>query len=352
MPKPFRTALVTATCALLLVACGSDTPATTNTNAPAATTTTIVAATSTTEPSSEATTTAPATTPTAPAGETRVIASSFGDVTVPAKPVRVVALDYAAAVMVEYGLTPVGTTELYEEDHSPELWAGLADIPVVGEWTSIDGLNYEAIAAQRPDMIVGLVRANQADSDELVTLLSPIAPTVLFAANGSQDVLDVTVQIADAVGVGAQAAADRDAFVARAGELTTMYGEQLASLRFALINAYDETEFVVYTPQSWWGPLFDAIGATMVPLTDKVDDNGVWLSVEQIGQLDEASVVLYGLDGGDPRDAVASVLDSPLYQALPVAAHTFGIANLFPDRYTTARAGLDELAAILDQLAG
>src|SRR6187200_1657243 len=126
---------------------------------------------------------APATTAAAPASTSAsagafpaTIATKFGDVTVNAKPTRVVALGWGdAETALALGVQPVGASD----------WLGFGG-EGVGPWAEgrydeapeiIETLepSYEAIAALEPDLILD---TRSAATQERYDLLSAIAPTV------------------------------------------------------------------------------------------------------------------------------------------------------------------------------
>ena len=97
---------------------------------------------------------------------------------IPANPQRIVCTDfYTTYALLDVGVTPAGTAQATVGGVLPEYQQAYDAIPKVGSPTA---LNFEAIAAQSPDLILGtLVPSLPAD---LGTQLSGIGPTLLLPA--------------------------------------------------------------------------------------------------------------------------------------------------------------------------
>src|SRR5262245_8963236 len=88
-------------------------------------------------------------------GETRVITTDTGKVTVPAKPKKVVATGYAVPVLIEAGAPLVGISTWPRGIPlmTPEDKATYDRLPKVAGATAAE-TNYEAIAKTDPDVII------------------------------------------------------------------------------------------------------------------------------------------------------------------------------------------------------
>src|SRR3546814_5080714 len=104
----------------------------------------------------------------------------MGSTEVPAEPERVVVLDSSFLdASLALGVTPVAATEAIAGSGMPAyLGDAVADMEVVG---LIEEPNLEAIAAQRPDLILGAKVRHEALYEEL----SGIAPTVFTESSGT-----------------------------------------------------------------------------------------------------------------------------------------------------------------------
>lgn len=145
--------------ALLLAACGSDDDASAGGGAGSGADTTTV------------TTKAEATFP-------QTVTHKFGETTVAEKPERIVVVGLTEQdVVLQLGYRPVATTEWYG-DQPDAVWPWAHDLlgdakPTV--LTNADGFDLEKIAAQRPDLIIG-VNAGMKAKD--YAQLSKLAPTI------------------------------------------------------------------------------------------------------------------------------------------------------------------------------
>ncbi|QTH40079.1 ABC transporter substrate-binding protein [Cohnella sp. LGH] len=97
---------------------------------------------------------------------TRVVSTIKGDVEVPNRPERIVAL-YMIGDVLSFGITPVGISDVYE---GAAFWDQLDGTTTLGEWFKP---NQEAIIALDPDLIL-------VPSDETYEALRKIAPTILI----------------------------------------------------------------------------------------------------------------------------------------------------------------------------
>ncbi|PRZ44353.1 iron complex transport system substrate-binding protein [Antricoccus suffuscus] len=127
----------------------------------------------------------------------------FGQTKIDAEPQRVVVVGLTEQdILLELGVTPIATTEWYG-DQPYAVWPWATDLlgdakPAVLDQT--DGLQYEKIAALKPDLIIG---TNAGLTKETYQELSKIAPTVT-SIKGSEEYFsnwrDQTRQVAAAVG--------------------------------------------------------------------------------------------------------------------------------------------------------
>ncbi|QIK82932.1 ABC transporter substrate-binding protein [Sanguibacter sp. HDW7] len=284
---------------------------------------------------------------------TATVASAFGDVEIPAAPKRVVALEGAVGPLLAAGITPVATADGdWEDAFLPAEFDQVKDLPVV---LGPDGWDYEAIAAAKPDLLIGFVRAGTVDeiSPEAVAehaRLSGIAPTVLILADGSASTKDATLKIAEIVGSGTQATEAKAAYDAKAAQIRETYAGALAAHTFAAVDHY-EGIVTVYTPISWLGGILTDVGASIDPVAaDATGTNGVDLSTEELTRLSPDSVILteQALDG-TPGIGAEELDAVPTYTTLPAVAagHAYGVQYFFADRYETGLKVLDQLETIL-----
>lgn len=291
------------------------------------------------------------------AGETRAVETAFGSVDVPVDPQRVVALEGGTGPLLEAGIVPVGTADGdWADSFLPDEYEQVADLPIV---LGPDGWDYEAIAELEPDLLVGFVRGGKdeelsAEKEAEFEKLSKIAPTVLIRATGSATVKDAAVEISGALGDGEDALAAKAEYDARVEEISTEYADVLAAHTFAALDSYEEV--TVYSQISWLGGILTDLGAPLpAVVTDETQENGVFLSYEELAQLDDATVVLHEETvDGEPGLGAEELAAAPTYTALPAveAGHAYGVRYFFADRYVLATDVLDQLEVVLEELRG
>lgn len=244
--------------------------------------------------------------------ETHRVAHAMGTADVPAEPERIVVLDssFLDAALV-LGVTPVGATEASAGFGMPEYLADrVPDIEVVG---LTDEPNLEAIAALRPDLILGA----KVRHEELYDALAAIAPTVFTESSGTnwKDGLAVT---ADALG----AAEEADDVLAEHEARADALGEQIGAdgLRASIVRFLLPDEIRLYGPNTFSGSVLTDVG---FDLGDHAWDeySMAYLSAEQLGRAD-ADVVFStsygGTDAAEFRAAFGTV--ERLWQAVPAVA--------------------------------
>lgn len=115
----------------------------------------------------------------APGGFPRIIKHASGETKLEKKPGRVVVLGTGELDdVLSLGITPVGIPTTDGKNSIPSYLADkVKDVATVG---TIQSLNLEAIAALKPDLILG----SQLRADKLYPQLSAIAPTVFSIRPG------------------------------------------------------------------------------------------------------------------------------------------------------------------------
>jgi iron complex transport system substrate-binding protein len=250
-------------------------------------------------------------TSTTASGEPRTVTHAMGETEVPANPQRLVVLDSPFLdAAVALGVMPVGSTEAAAgAGLSPYLLDRLdGDIEIVG---LIAEPNLEAVAAARPDLILGAKVRHEALYDEL----SQIAPTVFTESSGTnwRDGLKIT---ADALGKSDEAEELLAEYDARANEIGETIG---ASGMTASIVRFLPGETRLYGPDTFSGSVLTDVG---FDLGDKGFDANPYsmaqISAEQIGMAD-ADVIFATTYGGD-RAATAFPQAEALWKALPAVS--------------------------------
>jgi len=216
-------------------------------------------------------------------------------VRVPARPERIVALNSnGAAQMLTLGVSLVGLTtregrldaDVEELGLAPDVLAGVTP---VGDYNEPD---VEAIAALRPDLIVGHhIDGEPFQEAELVERLEQIAPTVFMTVFAPVD--EVMRPFGELLGVDARVEEQQRAYERRIAELRERLPYPARELTVA--SVYLETDQLRVNGREL-GVLtlaLDDLGVSWASLTDRADAEGgqLFLSYERVGRLDDADVV-------------------------------------------------------------
>lgn len=131
-------------------------------------------------------------TETAPQAGTVTIAHKFGETTVPENPQRVVTVGWTDQDFVlPFGVVPVSTREFFTEyDDYPWVRAATAG-EGVSTWGA-DTIDFEAIAAQKPDLIFAIY---ETIDKQTYDRLSQIAPTVIQSGDYADEETPWDVQL-------------------------------------------------------------------------------------------------------------------------------------------------------------
>ncbi|MEV3869568.1 ABC transporter substrate-binding protein, partial [Streptomyces sp. NPDC049906] len=190
----------------------------------------------------------------------------------------------------------------------------LKKTPTVGTYYE---LNVEAVARQNPDMIFAETRFLRKGE---LKRLQGIAPVVQLDASGVGAWEERTLMIASAVGKADEGKKQQAAFRERADEVKKEYADVLAKHTIAVF-AYgqDRTTWGTYPTGHFYVAAWDAVGAKFRPFTEgehkgEAGTVSEWLSLEQMGKLSNADVLLYGYGIGD---FVTSLDKNKVWKELP-----------------------------------
>ncbi len=277
---------------------------------------------------------------------TRTIETAFGQVEIPTRPQRVVAVvNYAMNALFSLGVTPAGVPDGFEASVLPSELEMYRAAPKVGPWNELD---LEQVAALDPDLILGLdIEWNTPMRDQL----SAIAPTALFALEGTSDWAKVTEQYADAMGLQKELEALEQRYHDRAVEVKAAHEEVVANTRFAIANEFQEG-WVLWYPDSSGAQVLGEAGIQWFVGAAGKTGNFEPFSLEVVNQLAAADAILIRSTGGVLSERTQAFLALDVVKALPAVAagHVFPIANLFPTSYTQALALVEETDAFLGRL--
>lgn len=281
---------------------------------------------------------------TAPAETTRTFEHALGTTEIPAEPMRIVTMSDQNAMLplLELGVKPVASAGRLQDDDTGTFRRvdgfDTSGIAFIGDFIEP---NLEAVAAARPDLIVG---DEFSIDEESYDVLSAIAPTVAVQVF-DRPLTEALADVAELVG--------REE---RAVELQAAYDERVAEVGEALsadqdrltisILAVDEpgTFYPESTSFQAQGTVVKALGLRR-PEANTGSDS---LGLETLSAQDADAVLVcdYGTDG-QPDAGADALVASPLYERL--AATTAGQAEVL-DCAQSVGASWGRMDVFLDEL--
>jgi iron complex transport system substrate-binding protein len=257
----------------------------------------------------------------APAGESAfpvTIDHKYGSTTIESAPERVVVVGLREQdAMLALGVVPVATTEWYG-DHPGAIfpWAkdALGDAPVPTVLEDTDGIQIEKVAAQRPDLILGVYSGM---TEKEYSALSKLAPTVA-QPKGKPDFgtswQEETLITGKALGKPEEAQELVDETEKLVSDTAARHPE-FEGRRATFVADYQGV--FVYGPTDVRSRLLEDLGFTYPPdLRDAFPDEfGGQLSDERVDALD-VDVLIWFADGDRSK---AEIKRDPLYAELAVS---------------------------------
>ncbi|WP_326820544.1 ABC transporter substrate-binding protein [Streptosporangium sp. NBC_01756] len=271
-------------------------------------------------------------------GSTRMIKHAMGETKVPESPKRVIVLDTDKLdTMVSLGLTPVGAAQAAENQAWPKyLGSTLNATKPVG---TLQTLNLEAIAALKPDLILG----TKFRQEQFYDKLRQIAPTVFTEKVGTTWKENLLLD-ADALGRKAQAEKLLADYQARAQSLGGSNAVNVSIIRFM------PAQIRMYGPESFSGIVVgDAGFGRPEPqrLATAQDKRFGELSQENLSQAG-GDVLFYSAYGAKAAESQATVIGGPLWKNLPPVKD--GRAHNVDDETWMTGIGVTAAGKILDDL--
>jgi iron complex transport system substrate-binding protein len=242
---------------------------------------------------------------------------AHGTTTITAAPERVVTVGVNEQdAVLAMGIVPVGVTEWYG-GHPFATWPWAQDELGDGEPTVLnttDGLQFERIAALRPDLIIG---TNAGLKKEDYDRLSAIAPTIAHGADGPlyfQPWDSDAMMIGRALGKEAEMQALVDDIKGRFQEAAAEHPEFAGKTAVFLQNAIYEGRAIAYQEGLSTAFLTD-LGFAILPGLERYQQDGgqAYIPVERLSILDDADVLLWATEKPSDRTALEEV---PLYNRL------------------------------------
>lgn len=275
----------------------------------------------------------------------------FQEGDIPADPERVVVLWRTGSSLAELGVVPVGALEgeLSENELTPEQFALVSDVPVVGTY---EGVDIEKIIELDPDLIIGMDNGGLSiDYEELAELF----PVAILSIAEPTDVWRNYETVAQLVGKSADFTTQHEALTERLDALNAEYGDELGATQSTILGGL-EGQIWVDTSKSLAYDRLTAAGFGYNPAyTDNPERYVEELTRENIPTLADQDIIFFDaeLDGSTSAD-VQAILDEPAFQELPavVAGHLYPIRGATVYTFTAANLQVDDLAAAAKAFTG
>ncbi|WP_427895698.1 ABC transporter substrate-binding protein [Kribbella sp. GL6] len=235
----------------------------------------------------------------------RTVKDAIGSVKLEKKPERIVVLDSGELDdVLALGITPVGMATTAGQNGVPSYLADKAQgIKTVG---GISELNLEAIAALKPDLILG----SKLRAKDLYDKLSAIAPTV-FSIRPGFPWKENFLLVADAVGAETRATAILNGYQVRANDVK----KKVEGTPTISLVRFRPGEIRLYGNLSFIGVILKDIGLPRPKLQD-VQDLAVEVSQENIGKAD-GDRIFYSSYGKPDTTDESKVVNGNLWKSLP-----------------------------------
>ncbi|MDJ0462850.1 iron-siderophore ABC transporter substrate-binding protein [Streptomyces sp. H27-C3] len=269
----------------------------------------------------------------------RTVTHAMGKTEVKTKPRRVVVLDVGELDnVVSLGIKPVGYAPTEGDDGIPGYLKKVAGSPrSVG---TINSLNLEAIAALKPDLILG----SQLRAADKYQELSTIAPTVFAIRPGFTWKENYALNAA-ALDRTAEAKAELAAYDKKAGRLGRDIGGGKPTVSMV---RYLPGKIRLYAKASFIGTILDDTGLPR-PRNQQVDDLAAEISPEKIDDAD-ADWIFTGVYGDPKATNQDKAEDNALWKKLDAVKN--GRAKDVPDETWYLGLGVTAANKVLDDLRG
>jgi iron complex transport system substrate-binding protein len=248
----------------------------------------------------------------------RTITHAMGKTQIKAQPKRVVVLDVGELDnVVSLGLKPVG---LAPTEGSPQLPSYLTNAGSPKNVGTINNLNLEAIAALKPELILG----SQLRAADKYDELSQIAPTVFSIRPGFTWKENYLLNAA-ALDKTAEAKANLAAYEQKAKAL----GEKLGADKpiVSMVRYLPNGVIRLYANASFIGTILKDVGVPR-PKNQDIEDLAAEISAENINQAD-ADVIFTGVYGDAKATDKAKAQGNPLWGSLKAvkAGHAYDVPD-------------------------
>jgi iron complex transport system substrate-binding protein len=280
------------------------------------------------------------------ASATRTFEHVEGTTDVPVEPERIVTLQDQNALLplLELGVTPVASAGLPESDGSYTFRRtdgyDTSGIEFIGAYGEPD---LEAIAAQRPDLIV----TDEYSAEGVYDRLSQIAPTVVIQVF-DRPLTEALDDFAELVGEEDKAAEMRASYEERIEDFREALGPDLEKTSVSLLSAGDPGTF--YQSDTGGQAQYTVMRDLGLPRPEPQRGEGstrTYTSLERLSEHDADAVILNDFGGVEGDEGVVVITDSPLWKRL--AASQAG-QSVVVDATASVGSAWGKMETFLDQL--
>ncbi|GAB7388586.1 iron-siderophore ABC transporter substrate-binding protein [Bacillaceae bacterium] len=243
--------------------------------------------------------------------ETRVIKHAMGETEVPAHPQRVVVLtNEGTEALLALGIKPVGAVQSWTGDpwydHIKEQMEGVTPVGLESQ------VNLEAVAALKPDLIIG----NKMRQEKIYPQLSAIAPTVFSETLRGEWQTNFKLY-AEAVNKAAEGEKILADFDKRIAEFKAKAGDKLA-MKVSIVR-FMPGSTRLYQKDSFSGVILDQIGFAR-PESQNVDAFAEEITKERIPDMDGDILFYFTYEKGDGEASKQEEewINDPLFKNLNV----------------------------------
>lgn len=241
---------------------------------------------------------------------TRTIEDSMGTTEVPENPKNIVILtNEGTEALLELGVKPVGAVTGFGGDWYDHTKAELEGVKPVGKETSV---NVEAIAALKPDLIIG----NKMRHEKIYDQLKSIAPTVFSDTLRGEwkDNFKFYAKVLNKEAEGTKAISD---YEARIKSISETYKDKL-NTEISLVRFMDG-KTRIYLGDTFSGTILKEIGFKR-PATQQGTDFVAEIGKERLNEADGDVMFYFTYEIGDGKGVAREEewLNDPLFKSLNV----------------------------------
>ncbi|MFK0138522.1 ABC transporter substrate-binding protein [Streptomyces murinus] len=286
------------------------------------------------------------------AAATRVVPTAHGKVTVPAHPLRIVSVhSWSTESLFDLGLKPVGVENSganYVPPRYLKRWKAAAKV------TTGADIDYEKIAALKPDLIVGV---DVPYLSKAYKRLSAIAPTTFAPFSETSSWSAYPQATAGFVNGTAQLTRLKQKYDDRIAAARKTLGPKLTDSSWDVIQGgFDSGNYWIYSSASPVGDILSKLGVRFASATASVGKGDTKsVSYERADLLKDADyVVYYTNNDGSPANDIQKLFALRTFKELPAAKkhRVVGTPDFLPGSYSDAMGVVDSIENALRGQAG